>query len=196
MLLIIHKTDYTNNPFSPQGIRAHSSNARKLLPRVLWLLSQEEDLKVAEGSPTSTVAKEEGSAVPHTDGKAPSDGKTVPEAKEEKPAVEAKPSEGAATPMDVKEEGTPAGPRPTPAAPTGSQLQHPFAVAFDTYSENVPVWVWIAFLPYLFSSLPRPMGSLFKGILAKIATLYPQVPSIYTLYLSAHTHTILLPLST
>jgi len=90
--------------------------------------------------------------------------------------IEAKNDTEGKNAKDVKE-GETAPKEEAAAALSQRESQHPFAVAFDTYSENVPVWVWITFLPHLLASLPRPTGILFKSVLAKIATLYPQ--SIY-----------------
>jgi transformation/transcription domain-associated protein len=48
------------------------------------------------------------------------------------------------------------------------------AGTFDTFSENVPMWVWIPWLPQLLAALSRPEGVQLKGVLAKLASLYPQ----------------------
>jgi hypothetical protein len=45
---------------------------------------------------------------------------------------------------------------------------------FDTFSENVPMWVWIPWLPQLLVALSRSEGAHLKSVLAKLASLYPQ----------------------
>ncbi len=47
--------------------------------------------------------------------------------------------------------------------------------AFETYSENLPVWIWISWIPQLLSALMRPEASIAKNIIIKIVTLYPHV---------------------
>ncbi|KAL6045043.1 putative transformation/transcription domain-associated protein [Balamuthia mandrillaris] len=52
------------------------------------------------------------------------------------------------------------------------------AKSLEIYGENLPIWIWIPWIPQLFSSLSRPTEApQMKNIILKIATLYPQ--SIY-----------------
>jgi transformation/transcription domain-associated protein len=46
--------------------------------------------------------------------------------------------------------------------------------AFARFSENVPAWVWLLWVPQLLSSLIRAEGATMKTILCKIARIYPQ----------------------
>ena len=48
------------------------------------------------------------------------------------------------------------------------------AKAFDKHSESLPLWIWIAYIPQLLSSLARPEAPQMKNILLKLAAMHPQ----------------------
>ena len=50
----------------------------------------------------------------------------------------------------------------------------PVNKAFLRYTEHIPAWVWLLWIPQLLSSLARPEGQAVKNILRKIAKQYPQ----------------------
>eukprot|EP00466_Bigelowiella_natans_P000476 jgi/Bigna1/33130/e_gw1.1.3.1 len=52
--------------------------------------------------------------------------------------------------------------------------QGPVNQAFKRYTEHLPSWIWLLWIPQLLSSLARPEGLAVKNILCKIAQQYPQ----------------------
>ncbi|GAB5370731.1 hypothetical protein AAMO2058_001518200 [Amorphochlora amoebiformis] len=52
--------------------------------------------------------------------------------------------------------------------------QGPVNQAFTRYTEHLPPWIWLLWIPQLLSSLARPEGIAVKNILCKIARQYPQ----------------------
>jgi len=49
-----------------------------------------------------------------------------------------------------------------------------WGAAFDRHIDNVPYWVWLAWIPQLLLSLQRPEQAYTKAILFKVAAMYPQ----------------------
>ena len=55
----------------------------------------------------------------------------------------------------------------------------PVGRAFDKYLDQIPHWVWLSWIPQLLLSLQRTEAPHCKLVLLKIATVYPQVNSIF-----------------
>jgi transformation/transcription domain-associated protein len=48
------------------------------------------------------------------------------------------------------------------------------AKTFDKFSESLPLWIWISYIPQLLASLARPEAPYMKNILLKLAAMHPQ----------------------
>lgn len=47
--------------------------------------------------------------------------------------------------------------------------------AFDKYGDQIPLWVWLTWIPQLLLSLQRPEAASCKNVLLKLAAHFPQV---------------------
>lgn len=50
----------------------------------------------------------------------------------------------------------------------------PLNAVFKKYAADLPVWVWLLWLPQLIASLPRHEGTAFTAILQNVARAFPQ----------------------
>eukprot|EP01087_Luapelamoeba_hula_P021045 TRINITY_DN7293_c0_g1_i1.p1 TRINITY_DN7293_c0_g1~~TRINITY_DN7293_c0_g1_i1.p1 ORF type:complete len:1163 (-),score=108.11 TRINITY_DN7293_c0_g1_i1:76-3108(-) len=145
------------------GIRSKPSAARSLLARVLWLVSYDEEGEVAASVPSTPALPP---ATPQEAEKM--DTGDVSTQREESHTGD----KSGVTGSTIAIPG-PGLPSITGPGPISTKL----TATFDTYAENVPVWVWIPFIPLLLQHLLRNTAPVARGIIVKISTLYPQ--SIY-----------------
>lgn len=135
-----------------QAMRAQPALSESLVPRVLLLLYDQHDQQPdvdTDQPPQPAAAAAASTTSTSTSGAAPPTAAAAAAAAEE-----------------------PAGAGTAVAEPETWEKQ--LAGTFDAFSENVPMWVWIPWLPQLLAALSRPEGVQLKGVLAKLASLYPQ----------------------
>jgi hypothetical protein len=145
-----------------QAMRAQPALSESLVPRVLLLLCDQHDQQPDDtDQPPQPAGGQQ-----QQQWQEPSS----PAAAAAAAASTSSSASGAAAAAAAAEE--PAGAGTAVAEPETWEKQ--LAGTFDTFSENVPMWVWIPWLPQLLAALSRPEGVQLKGVLAKLASLYPQ----------------------